>query len=209
MSESRSLYESAMAELDVNVTPDEYIRMLGPDCIRGMAVDQLTAEGIVLVGHPTLVARVLDSMIEDVKGVLSSWTESNQAFGRGGRPKNNPTHNLILTAAFHAAQGEGSGKTAARRAAARRLGGGITKDKVEKAERVFLRDMSRALGSLPIERMLQLTALYLLRVEKVLERIEAELRDAEASAARKRRFYVPADDCFRAASGSSVVGPQD
>jgi hypothetical protein len=211
MSESPSLYETAMAELDVDVTPGEYIQMLGPDRIREKAAECLWAEGVEIASSPSLVNWALDRKCEEVVSDLYQWLEELQARTKRGRPQNGVLHNLILVAAYSTARSAGHGKTEARRAAAKRLGEPITKDKVERAEKLLLRDAGRAFASVSKERAIEIIASQVMTVQAELARIEegmeAERRDDEG-ARHKRRFYVPAGDCFRAESSSNVVGPQ-
>jgi hypothetical protein len=208
MAASLSLYETAMAELDVEVTPFGYIEALGPDRIREMAAKRLHAEGVDLIGAPSLVERMLTREGEVIVADLCLWLEELQALTKSGRPSNGCIHNFILTAAYHTCISAGLRKTEARRAAAKRLGNPITKDKVEKAEKALLRDSSRAFASLPGDKAIEIVASIVMTIQDELTKIEARLQD-KGAALRKRRFYASGDDCFRAASGSSVVGPQD
>jgi hypothetical protein len=208
MAESLSLYEAAMAELDVEVTSFGYIEALGPDRIREMAAKRLQAEGVELIGAPSLVDRMLTREAEATVADLCLWLEELQALSKSGRPSNGCVHNFILTAAYHTCVSAGLGKTEARRAAAKRLGRPITKDKIEKATKALLKDSGRAFASIPKDRALETVASIVMTIQDELERIEARLRDEEA-AHRKRRFYASGDGCFRAASSSSLVGPQD
>ena len=207
MSDSPSLYETAIAELDSDVTPAGYIEALGPDWIRDTAAERLKADGVEVVGAPSLVKWAIDRKSEEIVSDLYLWLEQLPMRTKGGRTPNGFVHNLILTAAYYAFTQAGSRKTEARRAAAKRLGSPITKDKVEKAERIFRRDLSRLMRSFERERMLRLTASLVLQAQDELQSIEAHRRDEEA-ARHKRRFYRPDGDCFRAASNSSVVDPQ-
>jgi len=211
MSESPSLYEAAMAELDADVTPEEYISMLGPDWIREKTVERLQSEGVELIGDPSAIERLLTRESEIIVADLYLWLGDLRIQTTSGRPKNGFVRDLLLTSAYYAFTQAGCGKTEARRAAAKRLGDSITKDKVEKAERTVRRKLGNLMRSFGKERMLQLTASLVLLAQNELEKIEAEIerriRDEEA-AHRKRRFYASGDACFRALSNNSVVGRQ-
>jgi hypothetical protein len=179
---------------------------LDPLLIKEIAVATFRARGIPLLGPPPLVDWALETQMSFVREALNEEGRLAAAQRRAGRPRNLPSRNVILAAAYSASLFAGMSKTAARHAAAKRLGGGITKNMVEKGERAFRRQTGQLTAHLPRSEAVQFGASLLMITQNELDRIESEIF-AERRQQQSRRFARPSLPCFGAPGGSSVDLP--
>lgn len=204
-----SLYEAAMAKFDSPASWGAFYSD-NPNLLRELVITSLQAEGIELGDSSTLVDWVIEKQTVEVLCGLKQLDQDALEHRPRGRRRNSITHNLILTSTSRSFLAKGVNKRVARKAAAQRLGGSITAEKVAKAENAYARDfscVSRAAG----RKLLDEAARLVLSMERDLDEIEAGLcEDAarEEADRKKRRYCSPIGGCF-GARPDSIKAPSN
>lgn len=154
---------------------------------RAFARATLEENGVVLVGHPTLLRYALSAAYERAAEALKPHLEGEPAKKRGRPPVDSITTQLYFAAhgLFHQ---EGVSIAEAARRAAKFLGAPATKDRIEKARirwLEFARQMRDGTGDDGITRRFLAAIVSSIRAD--LARIAAEL-EADRSAEAARRY---------------------
>lgn len=205
-----SVMQRTLRRLDT--APDDPIELLrqgDPHIFRKYAAEFAAAEGVRLIGHPTLVEDAISRRVPVVEALVREWLLA-LAPPRRGRPKNGLTSDLVLTAALYRFWTSGTMKDAARHAAAF-LGEPASVSKIEKAEKRYRRDMailsSEFLRGASVAKRHLFTAELVVLVLQEIEIAANELALQQQTAASARKAARHAS-FIGAPAATNVVSPQ-